>query len=155
LAIVDFAVWQKNKEIQINKLKLVSGVVNVFVDSLGNANYNIYHTSPDTVRVQKDDPDEDESIPVNINGISMKNTNISYVDHDGELYSDLQNFDAEMNISMVGDIISSDIQVHNSIVSFAYADERRYVNKAGTATLCRNLQASSTVCCFQQTTRTT
>jgi hypothetical protein len=120
LAVVDINAWRQNKEIQVNELNLVRGEVNVFVDSSGNANYNIYPANPDTLS----DDNNAETPLIAIDGISIENTNITYTDHAGNLYVDILNLNADISVSMVKNIIHSDVQIHNSIISFAYANEK-------------------------------
>lgn len=120
LVIVDINAWRNDKVIQVNELKLFRGEVNVFVDSLGNANYNIYSTSPDT----PGDISNAELPIIVIDGISIENTNITYTDHAEKLYADILNLNADISGSMAKNTIHSDVQIHNSIISFAYANEK-------------------------------
>jgi hypothetical protein len=117
---VDINAWRNGKEIRVNEMKLTDGSINVFVDSLGNANYNIYTSSPDTLN----DDNNAETPLITIDGISIKNTNISYIDHAGKLYADILNLDADISVSMAKNIVRSDVQINNSLVSFAYANEK-------------------------------
>ncbi|MCF8362340.1 MAG: hypothetical protein K9G70_06915 [Prolixibacteraceae bacterium] len=120
LAVIDVNAWRKGNEIQVNKLNFVSGEANVFVDSSGVTNYNIYPANPDTLS----DDSNAETPLINIDGISIENTNITYTDHAGKLYADVLNLHADISVSMAKNIVHSDVKIHNSIISFAYANEK-------------------------------
>lgn len=117
---VDVKQWLNSKQIKVNEIKLENGLVNVFVDSLGITNYNIYNASDsDTLRENKN-----TEIPIiTIDGISIQNTNINYTNHAEMLYADIQNLNAGVCVSMAKNRVRSNVQIHSSLVSFAYAND--------------------------------
>ncbi len=128
LAIVDVDAWRKRKEIHVNELKFTNGTVNVFVDSTGINNYSIFPVSEVGNIENNNEAPETEELPITIDGISIVNTNISYIDHVEKMYALIDGLHALINAAVEQNVVRSDVKIHRSVVSFNYFNEQYLLN---------------------------
>ncbi|HUX96569.1 MAG TPA: AsmA-like C-terminal region-containing protein [Bacteroidales bacterium] len=122
--IVDAKAWWKNNEIILIGLELQGGSVNVFSDSLGKCNYDIFLT--DTTAVQKSSEPESETINpvIDIRNIALKNIDISYIDLSSKIHSEIKDIDVKITGIVNADSISGEINIKSPSVSFSYDGEK-------------------------------
>jgi hypothetical protein len=128
VGIVDAVAWWKRDEIKISELILSKGSINIFYDSLGNSNYNIFQI--DTLATAEPQP-ESKPIEAGLENISFENVNFSYTDLSMKLVANIRDMAAEMTGTLQSDILTSNIKVDHSIVSLEY-DGEKYLNNAST-----------------------
>ncbi|MBN1767892.1 MAG: AsmA family protein [Prolixibacteraceae bacterium] len=119
LLTVDVNAWRQKREIRINELSLAHASINVFADSLGNANYLIYNSSANTTTVNDTTSEQASTPPLTIDNIDIKNTNIAYINQSSKLDARVQSLDANLSATMEQNTIRSAVHIHKSFVSLA------------------------------------
>ncbi|HUW06225.1 MAG TPA: AsmA-like C-terminal region-containing protein [Williamwhitmania sp.] len=127
VGVVDVEAYWKRNEIVLNKLHLSDGTVNVFVDSLGHANYNVMKV--DTTAVVDTSQSAMKFSLINIADVSLKNINLSYDDQPMRMQAGVRNLTAQLSGSLVSDTVLSHVKVSDGLVSFSYAGES-YLDRA-------------------------
>lgn len=121
---VDLMSLLKSK-IVIDKFIVNSGKINILVDSLGNANYNIYKSSSaDATKTQ----DNSESSALAFQLIKLEKTNLHYEDRSIPLQIEAKDLEYEGK----GDLMSNifDLNTRAKIASFSFSfDNELYVDK--------------------------
>lgn len=77
IATIDHKEWRKNKSVVLDEIYMKNGAANVYVDSLGNTNYDIYQAT--------DDEDEEKAsteLPdlIDLQKIEIENAKANYID---------------------------------------------------------------------------
>jgi len=129
IGIVDVGAWWKRDEIVLNDLQLQNGKVNIFVDSLGHANYNI--TKPDTAQAQTADTTKESKSSINlidIKNVEFKNVDLSYIDQAQKLQAGIRNLKVKFSGSIISDSLNMRAIVSESKISFSYAGEKYLSN---------------------------
>jgi len=127
IGIVDVGAWWKKDQIVLNDMQLLNGKVNIFVDSLGHANYNI--TKPDTVQTPIDTAKSKSSINlIDIKNVEFKNVDLSYIDQTQKLQAGIRNLKVKFSGSIVSDSLNMRAIVSDSKISFSYAGEKYLSN---------------------------
>jgi len=127
VGVVDVEAWWKHDEIVLNQLHLSNGTVNVFVDSLGRANYNIVKV--DTTAAVDTSQSTMKLNFINIADVSLRNINLSYDDQVQKMQAGVRNLSAQLSGSLKSDTVLTHVQVSDGVVSFSYAGEH-YLNNA-------------------------
>lgn len=127
VGVVDVEAWWKHDEIVLNQLHLSNGTVNVFVDSLGRANYNIVKV--DTTAAVDTSQSTMKFNFINIADVSLRNINLSYDDQAQKMQAGVRNLSAQLSGSLKSDTVLTHVQVSDGVVSFSYAGEH-YLNNA-------------------------
>lgn len=121
---VDLMSLLKSK-IVIDKFIVNSGKINILVDSLGNANYSIYKSTPsDSTKTQ----DKAESSALAFQLIKLEKTNLHYEDRSIPLQIEAKDLEYEGK----GDLMSNifDLNTRAKIASFSFSfDNELYVDK--------------------------
>lgn len=125
---VDVNAWRQKREIKINELSLAHASINVFADSLGNANYLIYKPSDDTSFIADTVSEQGLTPLISIDNIEIANTNIAYTDQTSELHARVQSLDANLSATMEQNTIHSAVHIQKSIVSLAQNSENYLQN---------------------------
>ena len=121
--IVDAKAWWKNNEIILTGIDLQGGVINVFSDSLGKTNYDIFNTDV-TSEPESIDKESDTINPViDIRSIALRNIDISYIDLSSKMQSDIRDLDAKVSGIINPDSISGEIKVKSPSLSFSLNGE--------------------------------
>ena len=103
IGIINIKALIKNNELTVSNFLLSNGSVNVYTDSNGNTNYDIFGNAasdPDTLQT--------EMIfkIIDIENVDLKNINVSYVDEMLHLKADLRRLSAKISGTMkTGDIV--------------------------------------------------
>ena len=77
IGVMDAKAFWKNNELIIHKISLNNGSLNIFTDSLGRSNYDLFLTESET---ETDDASGSEISFINLGSIGLKNLNLSYTD---------------------------------------------------------------------------
>lgn len=120
VGIIDFKAWWKNDDLILKEAILSVGTVNIFYDSLGHSNYDIFTT--DTTSSLSS---ETESDPFNLKleNITFRNINFSYIDEAMPLTAIIEQFTGHLKGNLKDDILHSKISVDKAIVSLVYDHE--------------------------------
>ncbi|MGC9331841.1 MAG: AsmA family protein, partial [Bacteroidales bacterium] len=78
IATIDHKQWRKNKSVVLNEIYLKNGAANVYVDSLGNANYDIYQSTDKKEDKENTSPKLPELI--DIQKVEIENLKAHYID---------------------------------------------------------------------------
>lgn len=125
IGVVDVGAYWRNNDIVLNELIVQDGKVNAFVDSLGNANFDI--TLPDTAAV--DTVSTQQAFKLKIENVELNNVDISYVDQQSKMQAEIHDLVCKLSGNMDSVNFSSKVNVDNSIVTFVYEGEP-YLNNA-------------------------
>jgi len=128
VGIVDLAAWWKRKELMITELQLNNGTVNVFVDSLGHTNYDIFHSNTNALPADT----SSSALPfhlLNMEKVALENINISYIDQSQKLRATVNHLTAQFSGSYSSDTISTQMKVSNGQVTYNY-DGESYLQNA-------------------------
>ncbi len=120
VGVVDAAAYWKKKEVVIKGLELNGGSVNVFSDSLGHTNYDIFKADTTTTPA----PSETAAPDIDIRIIALRDVNINYNDLSLKLNSVIRNLTARIYGTVAQDSISGNINVSRSDISFEYGGEK-------------------------------
>ncbi|MFC2116761.1 AsmA-like C-terminal region-containing protein [Bacteroidota bacterium] len=126
VGIVDAVAWLKRKEIILVGLELSGGSINVFSDSLGNTNYDIFvtDTTPSPER------DTEKPMPViDIRKVVLDDVNLTYNDLSSKLNAVVRDLNATITGSVTLDGMSGRLEVSRSGISFEY-DGKKYLEQA-------------------------
>jgi len=121
---IDLMSLLKSKII-IDKFIVNNGRINILVDSLGNANYNIYKSAPTDSTKTKDDS---ESSALAFQLIRFEKTSLHYEDQSIPLWIEAKDLDYEGK----GDLMSNifDLNTKAKIAAFSFSfDNELYVDK--------------------------
>ena len=126
--IVDAKAWWKNEKLILIGLELTNGTINVWADSTGKNNYNIFKIDTATITEPVEDT-ESVSPEIDIRKISLTGIDISYEDHALKIISAIRDMNAEVSGIINADSISGRINLFSPSVSLDYEGEK-YLNKA-------------------------
>lgn len=89
IATIDHKAWRKSKSVVLNEIYLKNGSANVYVDSLGNTNYDIYQATDD----EEDEEEKSSELPdlVDVQKIEIENLKANYIDEQSKTKAALTN----------------------------------------------------------------
>jgi hypothetical protein len=90
IATIDHKEWRKNKSVVLNEIYLKNGTANVFVDSLGNANYDIYQPV-DEEEEDEEKPNQEFPSLVDIQKIQVENLTANFIDEQSKTKAEINN----------------------------------------------------------------
>ncbi len=123
----DFKAWWERNELVFTSVELANGNINAFVDSIGNANFNIFLT--DTVPAPIDTTEAPLPFKfIDIRNIDLKKVSITYVDEQLKMNAAINNLTAQFSGFLQDDNLKTNILVKESEVSFAYENESYLTN---------------------------
>jgi hypothetical protein len=126
VGVIDAAAWWNRNELIIKGLEFNHGTVNVFSDSLGHTNYDIFASDSSSVPTTE----TELIIPkIDIRNVILNEVNLSYNDLSLKLNTLIRNLSAEISATVSGDNVSGKIKMKNSLISLAYEGEK-YLEKA-------------------------
>ena len=126
--IVDAKAWWKNNELIIAGLEMGHGSINVYSDSTGITNYDIFKT--DTTTVPGDLNESGTVTPtIDIRKVTLNDIDISYRDLSLKMQTDITDLDAEISGIVNADSITGKIEIKTPSISFEY-DGEKYLQKA-------------------------
>jgi AsmA protein len=117
-----------NEKLSINQFFLIDGFVNIQVDSLGNANYNVVKSTPDSLVIESDTAAGGASL--RIKKIIIENTRLVYNDRSMPMLLELGTFDYTGKGDLAEEIVDLDSKLQASGVNFSYDGEQYAVNKS-------------------------
>lgn len=124
VASVDFlAYWKKGKYV-VNDLHLSNGTINIFTDSLGNTNYNIFSSGND-LSEPGDTVHSNESSPMDLNleKVKLEHIQLSYIDQSNQMLVLASNVTTNINGRLSDNIFKGNIDFDNGELTFEYANE--------------------------------
>jgi AsmA protein len=117
-----------NEKLSINQFFLIDGFVNIQVDSLGNANYNVVKSTPDSLVIETDTAAGGASL--RIKKIIIENTRLVYNDRSMPMLLELGTFDYTGKGDLAEEIVDLASELKASGVNFSYDGEQYAVNKS-------------------------
>lgn len=126
VAVIDAKAYWKRNEIILVGLEMSGGSVNVFADSLGKTNYDIFPADTATASVA----DSATTLPsMEIRNVELSDINLNYSDQSIKLNTVISELNAKFSGTVIPDSITVKIDVTSSLISFEYAGEK-YLQKA-------------------------
>lgn len=123
-AIIDAKTYWKNGDIIVQEISLLNGNINVFSDSLGNTNYDIFIEDSDTVASSSP-----SKLPfIDIKKAALKNVNLAYQDLALKLNTCIRELDGKMSIKIFEDSLNGQLEISKSQVSLEYEGEKYLQN---------------------------
>ncbi|HEC44937.1 MAG TPA: hypothetical protein ENI20_19165 [Bacteroides sp.] len=126
VGIVDAVAWLKRKEMILIGLEIRGGSINIFSDSLGNTNYDIFVA--DTIPSPERDTEKPMPI-IDIQKVVLDDINLTYNDLSSKLNVVVRDLNATITGSVTRDGISGRLEVSRSGISFEY-DGEKYLEQA-------------------------
>lgn len=131
IATIDHKEWRKNKSVVLNEIYLKNGAANVYVDSLGNTNYDIYQATDET---NEDEEKTSSELPdfIDIQKIEVENIKANYIDEQSRTKAKITNLNfsirakyrkADGNAKMNLDIDNVQYSVNDSSQMSANIDD--------------------------------
>ncbi|MDA3911519.1 MAG: hypothetical protein PF448_09205 [Bacteroidales bacterium] len=89
IATIDHKEWRKNKSVVLNEIYLKNGSANVYVDSLGNANYDIYQATDE----EEEEENTSSELPdlIDLQKIKIENLKANYIDEQSKTKAEVTN----------------------------------------------------------------
>lgn len=103
----------KNKDIEVEKCIMENAYLNLYSDSLGNRNYDVFG--------KKDDSDTTSSkfnYSVDLKQVTLKNSAVSYTDDGANLAARMSGLDIDLKGNLKDDDINADADVHSEKLDF-------------------------------------
>jgi hypothetical protein len=126
--IVDARAWWKNNDLILIGLEMKQGTINVWADSTGKTNYDIFNA--DTVQTDADVEESESVTPdIDIRKIILRNIDISYVDLSLKMKSEIRDLNTEISGFIKTDSIRGQIEIESPSVSLEY-DGEKYLQSA-------------------------
>lgn len=126
VGVIDAKAYWKRNEIILIGLEMSRGSVNVFADSLGKTNYDIFPADTSAAPV----PETESALPfIDIKNVEFNNVNLSYNDQSLKVNTLIGELKLKLSGTISADSIAAKINVSNSKISFDYAGEK-YLNEA-------------------------
>ncbi len=114
-----------DRPILIQGLSVEKGTINIFVDSLGNTNYDIFVADTSATESVA----SSEMLPeINLQDIKCTAVNFSYIDQTLPLKTSVNKLHAEMEGQLKSNILSCKINAQNGILSLNYDNEPYLIN---------------------------
>ena len=126
IGVVDAGAWWKNGDLILTGLEIRGGSLNIYSDSLGKTNYDIFRS--DTATIPESEPGSKTPF-IDIRNVVLDDINLSYKDLSLKLNTDIRNLSARISGTMRDDNISGTVKVKRSIVSLEY-DGEKYLQQA-------------------------
>ncbi len=112
---VDVKAWWEKNELILNDIKFSNGSLNVFIDSLGNTNFDVFIMDSSSNSETKMNPLFQQ---IDINEVGLENINLRYVDQGRKLHTHIQNLTATISGQIYEDRINGQLEVDHSNISF-------------------------------------
>jgi len=126
VGVIDAQAYWKRAEIILIGLEMSGGTVNIFTDSLGKTNYDIFPADTSAAPV----PEAETILPsVDIRNVEFNNINLSYNDQSLKVNTVIGDLKVKLSGTLSPDSVAAKIFVTNSIISFDYEGEK-YMNEA-------------------------
>lgn len=116
-----------SEKLSINEFYLVDALVNLQVDSLGNGNYNVVKSAPDSSAAETDSAGSGASL--RIKKIIIRNTRLVYNDRSLPMLLTMNGLDYTGKGDLTKDIVDLASDLKATGVNFAYDGEQYAVNK--------------------------
>ncbi len=109
--------------IEIDKIRLLDSDIRLQVDSLGNANYDVF--ASDTTEQQTEESTEPFVLPfhnIDLSNISFENVSVTYSDFQSEMYVRLDSLFCSFDGTISDDFSSVETALSLSLLEFSMAD---------------------------------
>lgn len=126
VGIVDLKAFWKRNELILNEIQFSKGVLNVFIDSTGNTNLDIMKA--DTAAAQAET--ETTINLIQLDKVELEDINISYIDHELGMVTDIRDLTAGFSGKMISDSIDTYINITKGSLSMNYEGEQYLTNAA-------------------------
>lgn len=143
---VDLMSLLKSKII-IDKFIVNNGRINILVDTLGNANYNIYKSTPTDSSKTKDDS---ESSALAFQLIKFEKTNLHYEDQSIPLWIEAKDLDYEGKGDLMSNIFDLNTKAKIAAFSFSFNNELYVDKKSIDATLLTRINTDNLSFVFER-----
>ncbi|MBK9389305.1 MAG: AsmA family protein [Bacteroidetes bacterium] len=121
--IVDAKAFWKNNELILIGLEMKQGTINVWADSTGKTNYDIF--AADTSQVPETEEESDTISPdIDIRKIALSGIDISYIDLSLKMKSEIKDLNSEISGMINTDSITCKIKINSPAVSLEYEGEK-------------------------------
>lgn len=121
IAEIDALALWKNNELIITKFNFNDGELNIFIDSLGHSNYELFLNEAENNSESSSDPGLNF---IKLNNIEFKNFDLSYIDISSKQNASLKKIKAILSGEYHNDKIKALIRLNNAITSFSYDGEK-------------------------------
>ncbi|MGC9342570.1 MAG: hypothetical protein ACP5E3_07725, partial [Bacteroidales bacterium] len=119
--LIDARKYWRNRELVVKELILTKGSVNVFTDSLGASNYDLFVSAGS---VEKEESEEGEISFVDLDNIRLNDINLSYNSLADGINTSVQKLKASISGNLREEIVHVSFDVNDADVSFSYKDEK-------------------------------
>lgn len=122
IGAIDVRAWWKRNELVLTNMQLCNGKINVFVDSLGHANYDI--TPKDSIPAPPDTTKSETPFRfIDIKNVEFDNIAFNYLDKTQKMHAKIDNLVVLFKGSIVSDTLNMHLNVNDCIMSFNYEGE--------------------------------
>ncbi len=122
IGAIDVRAWWKRDELVLTNLQLCNGKINVFVDSLGQTNFDI--TPKDTILAPPDTTKSETPFRfIDIKNVEFDNIAFNYLDKTQKMHAKIDNLVVLFKGSIVSDTLNMHLNVNDCIMSFNYEGE--------------------------------
>ena len=106
-----------NKAIVVNEFYLSNGAANIFIDSTGHANYDVF-------KIESDEEDTSSFAlgKIDLDKIKLNNINLSYTDLSSNMKANVSNLNAIVKGNMRDEIMTADVKLQTEYVAFSLLD---------------------------------
>ncbi len=125
--IIDAKALWKNNDLILIGLEMKQGTINVWADSTGKTNYDVF--AAETAQVPETEEVADTITPViDIRNITLSDIDISFVDQSLKMNSEIRDLNSEISAIINTDSITCKIEIKSPSVSLEYEGEK-YLQK--------------------------
>ena len=118
---VDAVAWWKKNDLILTGLRLSEGSVNIYSDTLGKSNYDIFRS--DTA-LKPSGASESKSGTIDLRNVVFDNVSLHYKDLSSKLNVIIRDLSAKLSGTITDDEIHGNINLKRSELSFEYAGEK-------------------------------
>ncbi len=126
---VDVVAWWKKNDFILTGLKLSEGSVNIWSDTTGKSNYDIFVSDTSSTPAGKS---ESKSGTIDLRDVVLDNVSLHYIDLSSKLNTVIRDLSAKISGTINNDKIQGNISLKRSVISFEYAGEK-YLQQASVA----------------------
>ncbi len=119
--VIDSKAYREKGDIVINSFILSDAYVNVFVDSLGWSNFDLFIRE---ARAPVDEKAEVEPFFIDLQNIEFNNLDLVYSDQKARIDLGMKEVNGKMAGNVKGDLLSGNIVLNNSLASFEFAGDK-------------------------------
>ena len=119
--VIDSKVYREKGEIVINSFILSDASINVFIDSLGGSNFELFIPETGT----PDDKQEGaEPFSLDFHNIEFNNLDLIYSDHKASINLGMKGVNGKMKGNFYGALVNGNIEIKDALASFDLAGDK-------------------------------